>query len=170
MKHQTSIFPLMLLLAAIVFTGASCHEAEKPPCRIEGALNHIIPDSTAAKYQKRFLKAYDTLKKIAPDTFLARHFRIPNAETFSREVLCVLINHPGVDSVRIFYGEDTTGSFRLVLKGVDKKGEIVITKLLPRKNVSDSVRSSSNLPQDDGDAVENGQTCPPCLVNGTGNY
>jgi len=172
MKHPTSQTVLKLLFAVTVITWASCHEPEKPhpyPCRLEGIPKHVIPDSTAAKYQRRFLAAYDTLKKIAPDTFLARHFRIPNAETFSKDIICALIHSRDVDSVRIFYGEDTTGGFRLILKGVDKKGNIVRIKFPTGKTpVSDTIKSPSNVPQDDGDAVENGQTCPPCMVDGPG--
>jgi hypothetical protein len=121
-------------------------------------------------YQRRFLSSYAELKKLAPDSFLAHHFRIPNAETFSKDIICALINSKGVDSVRIFYGEDTTGGFRLILKGVDSKGNLVTLKFPTGKPpVSDTIKKPSNLPEDDGDAVENGQTCPPCMVDGPGN-
>src|SRR6266702_4752676 len=131
MKRQTSRPNLILLLTATVITWASCHspapvppEEHHPICY---AGKHVIPDTTAAQYQMRFIKAYDTLKMIAPG-FLAHHFRIPNAETFSREAICALIFQYGVDSVRIFYGEDSTGGFRLMLKGVDRNGKIVKIK------------------------------------------
>jgi hypothetical protein len=178
MKHQTSQTRLPLLLAAIaaiVMTCTACHgpsaEPERPICNPRGLTKHIIPDSVAAIYQQRFISAYDTLKKIAPDTFLARHFRIPNAETFSKDAICAMINYPGVDSVRIFYGEDSTGRFRLIVKGVDVKGNIVKTKFfVKRKDVSDTTKMSTNPYDDQGDALENGQVCPPCLVPADGKY
>ncbi|MBS1565835.1 MAG: hypothetical protein JST39_15715 [Bacteroidetes bacterium] len=168
MKHHTSLPVVLLLLAAAVVSITSCrpHEPAMPVCRLDGLGKHIIPDSTAAKYQNRFLASYALLHKLAPDTFLAHHFRIPNAETFSKDALCALINYPGVDSVRIFYGEDTTGGFRLIIKGVDAKGNLVVTHY-PRTGVSDNTKSTTKKPGDDGDgdALENGQTCPPCMVN-----
>jgi hypothetical protein len=164
MKRQTSLPNPILLLAAIVITWASCQQPEKPhPICFPG--KHVIPDTVAAKYQMRFIESYKILKRIAPDTFLVHHFRIPNAETFSREAICALIFQPGVDSVRVFYGEDSTGGFRLMLKGVDHKGNVIVIKF-PKPGVSDTAGLSTNLPQDDGDALENGQTCPPCMVNG----
>ena len=181
MKHQTSRTRLQLLLAATVvtvITWASCHSPEPGPdhpvCDPRGLTKHIIPDSVAAQYQQRFLSAYGILQKIAPDTFLAHHFRIPNAETFSKEALCAMINYPGVDSVRIFYGEDTTGGFRLIIKGVDSKGNTIVTKFQNvGHHVSDSTKPTTKSglqDDDDGDALENGQTCPPCMVPiGPGN-
>lgn len=180
MKHQTSQTRLPLLLAAaaaILMTWSACHGPASEPdhnwpvCRPGGLAKHIIPDSVAAAYQQRFIKAYDTLKKRDPD-FTARHFRIPNAETFSKDAICAMINYPGVDSVRVFYGEDSTGSFRLILKGVDSKGGLVVTKFLVKNTgVSDSAKSTTNTPNDGGDALENGQSCPPCLIPpDTGNY
>jgi len=167
MKRQTSRPNLILLLTATVITWSSCQSpvpTEEPhPICYPG--KHVIPDSTAGQYQMRFIKAYDTLKMIAPG-FLAHHFRIPNAETFSREAICALIFQRGVDSVRIFYGEDSTGGFRLMLKGVNGSGKIVKIKF-PKPGVSDTTKLTTNLPQDDGDALENGQTCPPCMVDGS---
>jgi len=125
-----------------------------------------LPDSVAAKYQRRFIESYNILKRIGPDTFLAHHFRIPNAETFSAQAICALIRSWHVDSVRIFYGEDTTGGFRLMLKGVDRKGNIVVIKF-PKPGDSKTIDSTTNVPQDEGDALENGQTCPPCMVDGS---
>lgn len=182
MKHQTSQTRLQLLLAAtvaIVMTWTACQGPKTEPtsnwpmCKPWGLTKHIIPDSVAAIYQQRFISAYDTLKKLAPDTFLARHFRIPNAETFSKDAICAMINYPCVDSVRIFYGEDSTGKFRLIIKGVDIKGNIVKTKFLPVKHdVSDTTKTLTGPPYDDeGDALENGQVCPPCMVpTGPGKY
>ena len=167
MKRQTSRPTLILLLTATVITWASCQSpvpvSPDGPHPICYPGKHVIPDTTAQQYQMRFIESYNILKKIAPDTFLAHHFRIPNAETFSREAICALIFQRGVDSVRIFYGEDSTGGFRLMLKGVDGNGNIVRIKF-PKPGVSDTAKLSTNLPQDDGDALENGQTCPPCMV------
>jgi len=173
MKHQTSRPAFLLLFAATVVIVASCQQST-PPVQPEWphcyAGKHVLPDSIAARYQRRFINAYATLKMLAPDTFLAHHFRIPNAETFSREAICALIKYPNVDSVRIFYGEDTTGGFRLMLKGVDRKGNLVVIKF-PKAGVSDTTKLSTNLPPEEGDALENGQTCPPCMLDGSGtNY
>src|SRR5882672_4800217 len=146
MKHQTSFPRLMLLLVAIVFTWAACKPGKDyDPVK---AQPEIIPLWKAKQYQKRFLKARDSLWKITNDTFLAHNFMIPNAETFSRDAIKAVLDHPHADSLRIFYGTDSLGVFHLLMLGVD-----IHRKEIYRKILTDI----PSLPLDSTDAVENGQ-------------
>jgi hypothetical protein len=155
MKHQTSIFRLLLLLTVIVFTWVACKPG--PGYDPEKAQGEIIPIKKAKVYQKRFRKNYDSLWKITNDTFLRQNFMIPNAETFSRHAILAVLNHPKADSLRIFYGIDSLGEFHLLMLGVDNKGNVIYTRIPPG--------APGEPGMDSIDAVENGQTCPPCQIN-----
>ncbi len=172
MKHQTPASKLLLLLGAIALTWTACQHPDKPDdIDYEQAKHHIIPIQQAIAYQNRFLKTYDTtLRRMVGDTFLLKQFRIPNAETFNRNAIELLLHqHPHVDSIRIYYGIDSTGGMQLVLMGVDKNGKTIYGSLLQNKTAAISVPGISSAKAQsslggDTSAIENGQTCPPCLI------
>ncbi|HEY4147506.1 MAG TPA: hypothetical protein VGM41_01190 [Chitinophagaceae bacterium] len=169
MKRQTSPARFLLTLGAIVITWTACQQPVKSDdIDYEKAKHHIIPMKEAIEYQQRFLQTYDTtLRKMVGSPFLEKSFRIPNAETFDKNAIKLLLHQGGVDSIRIYYGMDSTGGMRQVLVGVDHNGKNIYTNLVTNTGVAVSVPgiSSANA-QDGGDssAIENGQTCPPCTL------
>ena len=172
MKHQTPASKLLLLLGAVALTWTACKQAEnRDDIDYEQAKHHIIPIKQAIAYQNQFLKTYDTtLRRMVGDTFLAKHFRIPNAETFNRNAIELLLHqHPRPDSIRIYYGIDSLGGMQLVIMGVDKNGKNIYSSLLQSKTAAISVPGVSSAKAQGGlggdtSALENGQTCPPCLI------
>ena len=128
------------------------------------ARRSIIGIDTAIQYQQRFVQTRSALKDTG---FLNKNFNIPNAESFSRDAIILLLNQQGADGIRIYYGKDNLGKIRLVLLPIDSAGKDIKTKLVSTKTTS-RVQGDSSAPAkqsgDDGEAIEKGQTCPPCEI------
>lgn len=176
MKLPTTLSKVLfgMTVAATLFSVACSGGGDgKIPYDEARAENEVIPIWKAKQLQKHFLGERTELGKMVKEkdsSFIKKHFRLPNAETFGADAIKLLLNQ-GADSIRIYYGIDTTGEFHLVLLPVDKSGKDIIKKLISHKSAAihipgiSSAQAQSGIPGDDGDAVETGQICPPCMIN-----
>lgn len=162
-----------LLLLLIVFY--SCKENQHKENGIRNGYNFdtaraaksVIPIKEAVLLQQSFINTRRELEKLIKDTsFLSKNFNIPNGEAFTKDALLLLLSQKEADGVRLYYGKDSKGVVRLVLLPIRKDGTVIYTKLLSTgRSNSDSAGSASRAaPIDEADAVETGQTCPPCLI------
>ena len=169
MKPTLSSIGILLCMGLI-----SCRQDQNNqdiPLDIERASASVIPIEQARQYQANFISARDSLRRIIPDTTF---LNLPNAETFTRDAIILLLNQKGADSVyadgiRLYYGKDEKGVARLVLLPVDKSGRDIQNVLVQRRQSSaisiPGISTAKAAPQEGRQAIENGQTCPPCLID-----
>ncbi|MBC7850663.1 MAG: hypothetical protein H7Y31_13055 [Chitinophagaceae bacterium] len=130
------------------------------------ARTQVIPVSQGIRYQDSFTSARAQLRRLVTDSnFLGRKFNLPNAETFNRDAIALLLNVDSADGIRVYLAEDEKGLLKMVLVPVDKNGKDIITQLIGNNT---AVRipgiSSAYARPGDGQVVENGQVCPPCEI------
>ncbi|MBC7903839.1 MAG: hypothetical protein H7Y27_10465 [Gemmatimonadaceae bacterium] len=132
------------------------------------AAEQVIPIVKAKELQRQFIAGRAELGKLVTDTsFLSKHFDLPNAESFNRDAISLLLNQPGADGIRVYYGRDENGKVRLVLLPVDKNGKDIVNKLTGKPvAVTLPGVSTAKAFDEDGEAVETGQICPPCIIDG----
>ncbi|HVM88901.1 MAG TPA: hypothetical protein VMT76_12000 [Puia sp.] len=164
MKSKNILMLVTVLPVFSVFL-TSCYR-DKIRFNKERALQQIIPIEQARSLQKNFIASHETLSRVVADSsFLKNHFNLPNAETFNRDMISVLLNQDSADGIRIYYGEDEKGQIRLVLLPVDAKGHDIVNTLV---TAAIKVPGISNAFADGsgGQAGETGQGCPPCQIGG----
>ena len=172
MKQSPFVILTSLLIA---FTWAGCNDnnggaSVKIPFDERRAEQSVIPIDTAKSYQANFISTRDTLRKLLGDTnFLSKNFNLPNAETFTRDAIILLLNQTGADGIKIYYGKDNAGVVRLVLLPVDKNGRDIQNVLIDRRQANavsiPGIPGAQAAPPSEAQAVENGQTCPPCIID-----
>lgn len=166
---SVSTSPLSIFLVTSFFLFVSCTDGKsgKIPFDEARAATQVIPVKQGLEYQKTFINARAELRtQVRDSSFLDRKFRLPNAEFFNRDAIALLLNVPGADGVRVYLANNADGEQKFVLVPVDKNGADIITKLIPQKSVFRIPGVTSAYAQDDGQVVENGQTCPPCIIGG----
>jgi len=157
-----------VLLAALFVIG--CRQGNKIPVDEARAREQVIPVKQGIAYQDSFVSARNQLARLLTDsTFLNRKFNLPNAETFNRDAIALLLNAEGpgglaAAGIRVYLGTDEKGLMRLVLVPVDKDGKDIIGPLLGNSTALNIPGISSAYAQGDGQVVENGQVCPPCEI------
>jgi hypothetical protein len=168
-----------LLFLALFVTGitvlVSCadNKSGKIPVDETQARENVIPVKLGKQYQDSFISARNQLARLLTDsTFLNRKLNLPNAETFNRHAIALLLNVDSCAGIRIYMGTGEKGEARMVLVPVDKNGKDIITHLLARPTALTvpgipSANAQDSL-VDDGEVVENGQVCPPCQIGGGG--
>lgn len=136
------------------------------------AAKSVIPISQAIAFQQSFINTRGELGKLTKDTsFLAKNFNIPNGEAFTKDALLLLLSQKDADGVRFYYGKDSKGVVRLVLLPITKDGKVIYTKLItsaatiPPRDTTGAALKARALSDETDEAVETGQTCPPCLIN-----
>jgi hypothetical protein len=172
MKLTTTLSKLLLLLTVTAFIATGCGNNNDGKIAYDeaNASKEVITIGQAKALQKKFMAERSVVGKKVTDSFLNREFNLPNAETFGRDAIALLLNQ-GADSIRIYYGLDSLGKCRLVLLPVDKMGKDMYKKLLGHKKetaITIPGVSSAKAQESTGDeeAVETGQICPPCLIDG----
>jgi hypothetical protein len=163
MKAKKTLI-IITSLVAVCFILTGCYR-KKILVDQNRANEQLIPIEQARQYQKSFIASHEELARVITDTsFLKKHFMMPNAETFNRDMISLLLNQEGADGIRIYYGEDEKGNIKLVLLPVDKSGNDII---IPPGNTSaiSMPGISGAYAQGGGQAGENGQNCPPCLIH-----
>ena len=172
MKQSRFLF-YTILLTAFIWAGCNNNNGAgdgKIPFDERRAAQSVISIDTAKQFQTDFISTREALGRLIGDTgFLKQNFNIPNAESFTRDAIILLLNQTGADGVRVYYGKDKTGVVRLVLLPVDKNGNDIKTVLIDRgqtKAISiPGIQSAQAAPFAEEQAVENGQTCPPCIID-----
>lgn len=168
--HSLAYFPFLLL----AFFWAGCNDNNggtgQIPFDERRAEQSVIPIDTAKIYQANFISSRETLRRLLGDTsYLERNFNLPNAETFTRDAIILLLNQTGADGIKIYYGKDNSGVVRLVLLPVDKSGRDIQNVLIERRQTNaisiPGIQSAQAAPPSEAQAVENGQTCPPCIID-----
>ena len=171
---QRSLVILSLTVAA--FTWIGCNNggggvtAGQIPFDQKRAEQSVISIDTAKQYQANFISTREALGRLVGDTgFLAKNFNLPNAESFTRDAIILLLNQQGADGIRVYYGKDNAGVVRLVLLPVDKNGRDIQNVLIERGQTQaisiPGIQSAQAAPPSEAQAVENGQTCPSCLID-----
>lgn len=156
-----------VLLATLFVIG--CRQGNKIPVDEAKAREQVIPVRQGIAYQDSFVSARNQLARLLTDsTFLSRKFNLPNAETFNRDAIGLLLNAEGpgglAAGIRVYLGTDEKGLMRVVLVPVDKDGKDIIGPLLGNQTALNIPGISSAFAQGDGEVVENGQVCPPCQI------
>lgn len=159
----------------IAFIWAGCNNDNggnngKIPFDESRAAQSVISIDTAKQYQANFISTREILGKLIGDTsFLQQNFNFPNAESFTRDAIILLLNQTGADGIRVYYGKDNAGVARLVLLPIDKNGKDIQTVLIERGQTQaisiPGIQSAQAAPPSEAQAVENGQTCPPCIID-----
>jgi len=97
---------------------------------------------------------------------------VPNSESFTKDALLLLLSQKGADGIRFYYGKDKKGVVRLVMLPVTKEGKDIYTKLIASSTTKLNTDSSAPkfntrdaAAETNAEAVETGQTCPPCLID-----
>lgn len=172
MKQSRSLVFLTLFLASFIWIGCNNNGGAggKIPFDERRAEQSVISIDTAKQYQRNFISTREALGRLIGDTnFLRQNFNLPNAESFTRDAIILLLNQTGADGVRIYYGKDNNGVVRLVLLPVDKNGKDIQNVLIDRGQTQaisiPGIQSAQAAPPSEAQAVENGQTCPPCIID-----
>jgi hypothetical protein len=172
MRQSNHLGFLGLLFIAFIWSGCQNDQglnAGKIPLDERRAAESVISIDTAKQYQTNFIRTRDSLRRLLRDTsFLRQNFNLPNAEFFTRDAIILLLNQTGADGIRIYYGKDNTGVTRLVLLPVDKNGKDIQAILIQRQTNAISIpgiQSAQAAPPSEFQAIENGQTCPPCIID-----
>lgn len=99
---KQSRFFLFFALLCIAFVWAGCNDNGgvggdgKIPFDERRAELSVISIDTAKRYQANFINSRETLKKMIGDTsYLGKNFNLPNAETFTRDAIILLLNQTG---------------------------------------------------------------------------
>ena len=163
---------LTLLLMNIILL--SCNDNETNDGRIsfseQRAQESIISIDSAKQYQANFINTRETVARLIGDTaFVKLNFNLPNAESFTRDAIILLLNQAGADGIRLYYGRDHAGIVRLVILPIDKNGRDIQTVLIERSETNaisiPGIQNAQANPPSQFQAIENGQTCPPCLID-----
>jgi hypothetical protein len=162
---QSPFLLFILFLLITIYTGCTNGNTDgKIPFNESRAAESVIPIEQARQYQRNFITGRDTLSRSATP-----NFNLPNAESFTRDAIILLLNQENADGIRIYYGKDNAGMVRLVLLPVDKNGKDIQTTLIDRGQTNaisiPGVSGAYAAPPAEAQAVENGQTCPPCLID-----
>ena len=172
MKPSSFLVITLLLCFSIVWVGCKDNGAGNGgiPYDQRRAAQSVISIDTAKQYQANFIRTRTELARLISDsTFLARNFNLPNAESFTRDAIILLLNQTGADGIRVYYGKDSKGEVRMVLLPVDKNGKDIQAVLIERGQTNaisiPGIQSAQAAPPSQMQAVENGQTCPPCLID-----
>jgi len=125
--------------------------------------NHFIP-LTKGKQLKKFFKEKKG-QLINPG--LAKKDILPDSETFDRAAIDRLLALPGCVGIRIHLGLDEEFKLRLILVGVNEKGEDLI---IPSATVTTfTTMDATSLTTEEGEVVEEGLRCPPVCPPPTGD-
>lgn len=163
-------FAAFLFIAFILKACNDNRDNGQIPYDEKRAQESVISIEQARRYQQSFLTTRDSLRRLLTDTtFLSKNFNLPNAESFTRDAIILLLNQQGADGIRIYYGKDNAGVVRLVLLPIDKNGKDIQTTLIERGQTTaisiPGIPGAQAAPPPQAQAVENGQTCPPCIIN-----
>jgi hypothetical protein len=160
-----------LAILALVFATAGCRQqpAGEIPVNTDKVRDHIISEETARGYTAAFRAVTDSFYKKVPD--LQKALNLAQAESFNRDAIAILLNQTDsagnfAAGVRIYNGVDRNGQVRVVLVPYDNNGNDIIHQLVGTKSVAIPGIAPANAQPMLGQAVENGQRCPP-ICSGT---
>ncbi|MBS1667782.1 MAG: hypothetical protein JST58_10430 [Bacteroidetes bacterium] len=154
-----------ICLIAFSFILSSCYR-EEVSVNLDKARKQIIPIEQAKEYQQRWLASKKEVERFLTDTASQKKKLIfDNAETFSRDVIGLLLNQKGADSLRIYFGENDKGEVKLVLLPVDKDGHDIVSSLIANSAAIKVPGVSNANASTSGDAGETGTPCPPCTIS-----
>jgi hypothetical protein len=130
-----------------------------------GKIDHFIPRGTIDEFEAAFKKQREQLQQLSQGLF------IPYSETFNKQSMIALLQIPDCVGLRILYGvsqKDSTNTIRLMLVGVNSKGEnLYLTEQKPRgteaRVATDSAaKMAAPPPGEVQGGEEHGQCYPPC--------
>ncbi len=123
------------------------------------ATEHLISLDEAIKFTRRYKDSRTRL-----DTFLNKNtFRMLTSEYFNRDAIAALLNQ--VDSsggIRIYYGQDSNGTVKLVIVPATRQRDIITKILAPKSDTTTTSKRNQSAQAfgADGDAMERSQECP----------
>ncbi|WP_298738525.1 hypothetical protein [uncultured Chitinophaga sp.] len=169
-------------MAILLFS--ECHQPPPPkpggpiPYDTAKAQIHVLPADSARILIREFRTAKERLRKIVErtqnnvDTIL----QLPAAESFNRDAFAALLNAPGAQGIRIYYGRGSRGEVRLILVPTDANGKDIITELVTADpdvkrdaaiHVPGIQSATAGARRIQKQVMENGQRCdpPPCMAS-----
>ena len=171
---KQSRFLAFFALSITALTWVGCNNDDQTggiPYDQRRAEQSVISIDTAKQYQANFIRGRQALGRLVSDTgYLQKNFNLPNAESFTRDAIILLLNQTGADGIRMYYGKDNAGVVRLVLLPIDKNGRDIQNVLIDRGQQTNAISipgisSAQAAPPSEAQAIENGQTCPPCIID-----
>lgn len=151
---------MLFLVAGLAFAGCNQGSPGGIPIDREQAKTHIISEKQARDLIGRFKQ---TRLRNSDTAFMAG---MPDAESFNRHAIALLLNQEGAEGIRIYVGHDEKGQTRLVLLPVDKNGKNIVRNLLGGTQAYIPGVKSAKAFDEDGPALENGQRCPSICDEG----
>ncbi|MBE9583366.1 hypothetical protein IM792_02800 [Mucilaginibacter sp. JRF] len=158
---KTSIAFLCLAFSAtLMFTGCNTPTPDSGtiPYDERNASKHVISVRKAAQLTAGYrLGKMKLIRQLGGSDYLDQNFNLPDAELFNRDAIALLLNQKGTKGVRIYLGQDDKGLIRLVLVGVDDKGN----------DITNSEGSTPDGAVKSAMVLEAGQRCPTmCSATG----
>lgn len=165
---------LLLLIPASILCLVSCNQntggnGAEPPINPDTVKNHVIPIAKAREMTAGFRAMIDTLNRTVP------HFKdsmdFGRAEAFPTDVFRELLRKTDssatVYGIRIYYGRDPNGKIRQILVPYDSLGHDIIRHYADFNQPATGAHVEA-LTAGDGQALQNGQRCPPACDSGGG--
>jgi hypothetical protein len=157
----------ILTITVLCFLCGCVENKVGPPAYNEDTLrNHVIPIDSAIQLTRSFRAGIDSFNRICGS--LKDSLRFSHAEAFPADVFAALLaekndKQGAAKGIRIYLGRDRDGQVKLVLVPVDSVGNDMVGHIVDLKgNVRTADVSAGN-----GQAVEQGQHCPPICDNGS---
>lgn len=93
------------------------------PYNKDSAQVHFIPIGEATMLTSNFKQGKMELsRQLKNPTYLNSSFNLPLAEKFNRDAIAALLNQDGTKGIRIYLGQDKEGQVKMVIVGVDERG------------------------------------------------
>ena len=153
-----------LCIIAFSFILSGCYR-NQIPLDEKRASQQVIPIEQAKAFQQKFLESRRETERFLTDSAIQKKKLVfANAETFNRDIIALLLNQKGADSIRIYFGANEKGEVKLVLLPVDKDGHDIVTTLSANFTALKVPGISSANAGTGGQAGEAGTGCPPCTI------
>lgn len=151
----------VLSVAMILILWGCERRSGKIPFNEKNAAIHVRPYELLKSYIDTFTVEKRNLMKYPNDTAFLNHMAV--AESFNRDAIIALLNAPGAEGIRIYYGKKRNDSIAFVLLPVDAKGNDIRAQLIntdQRTGLNIPGIPSANAYAVTAQGVEDGQRCP----------
>jgi hypothetical protein len=172
-RPVVTFFVLFALLLGCALSGCNPNGAgggAPTPYNVDTVRNHVIPIDSAIELTHSFGRAVDSFNRIC--TTLKDSLRFSHAEEFPADVFQALLAEKDpkqgpAKGIRIYYGRGRDGMIKLVMVPVDSLGNDMIEHIVDlREGVAAGGNQAQALKVSNGQAVEQGQHCPPLCDDG----
>jgi hypothetical protein len=167
-------FTFFIFLLGWGLSGCGPNGAGAPvPYNEDTVRNHVIPVDSAIELAHSFQRAVDSFNVVCAN--FKDSLRFSRAEEFPADVFAALLaekneKQGSAKGIRIYFGRGRDGMIKLVMVPVDSLGNDMIGHIVDVKGAAaTSNKQAEVLKVSNGQAVEQGQHCPPfCDDSGSG--